>query len=816
MEFYEPGRDRDIGTYPVLTLKNVVIFPDTVRPLFFNRPQSLEALKEATSSGRRVFVVTLKNPESKPLTPADFYEVGVIGRITKLQRLPNGAVQALFEAHERGHMISVDLSSRYFEGVVETLHSRESADLEMPQLVQALKSEFLRYREVEEKAQIQWNENLNRKDVPAGRFADAVAPLIKMSLPEQQEILATLDTRERVERIYTFLLKEMKQKEFEKNLKSRVEEQMSQRQKEFYLNEQMKIIQEELGEDDETSEYDVIAEDIQKAEMPDHVREVAEKELKKLRKMGNYSHEATPVRNYLDWLTNVPWKASTEDNLSLEHAQAILDEDHFGLGKIKERILEYIAVTQAVGELRGPILCFSGPPGVGKTSLAKSIARALNRNFARISLGGVRDEAEIRGHRRTYIGALPGRIIQTMKKAGTTNPLILLDEIDKLSHDFMGGPRAALLEVLDPEQNHTFADHYLEVEYDLSKVLFICTANNLAEIPAPLRDRMEVIELSGYTELEKLQIARKYLIPKQMKENGIEDGNLKISDRLVLSAIQSYTREAGVRNLERTVSKICRKAVTERLSSGSNKPVTVTARKLEKYLGPATFQHNLLEKVNGVGMVSGLAWTSVGGETLSIEVTTMRGTGKVQLTGKLGDVMKESAHAALSYVRANANSFGIYSNVFADLDIHIHVPAGGTPKDGPSAGIALAGGLVSALTGIPIHWDVALTGEVTLRGNVLPIGGLKEKLLAARRAHINKVIIPIENEKDLAEIPQEILKDLTVQPVKHLSEIFPILLEKLPMAVDDKDLDEHKALGHDHIDPIADNLSNRMGGRIHH
>ncbi|CAM2070681.1 Lon protease [Sulfidibacter corallicola] len=774
----------EIHTYPLLALKNVVVFPETPKSLFFNRPQSLEAIKEAVTRKRPVLVVTMKSPDRDVKSRDDLHQMGVIGRIAKVQRLPNGAVQALLEPSQRASVLAVDLNGPFFTAKARPVSSRESADLELPQLVQALKHEVFNHLDMEKKhQQIQWNEELDRKDVPAGRFADAVAPMLNASLDELQDILETLDTRERVEKVYTLLYKEIQQRKFEKDLKARIEEQVGKRQKEYFLNEQMRAIQEEMGESPENAEFDAIAKAIEEAEMPEAVRETAEKELAKLRRIGLQSHEATPVRNYLDWLTSVPWSKATEDNLSVHHTEEILNEDHYGLDKPKERIIEYLAVSQAVGALKGPIICLSGPPGVGKTSFAKSIARSLGREFARISLGGVRDEAEIRGHRRTYIGAMPGKIIQTMKKVKTVNPVLLLDEIDKISNYFGGGPTAALLEVLDPEQNHTFMDHYLEVEYDLSKVLFICTANDLGTVPLPLRDRMEIIELSGYTELEKVHIANRYLIPKQMKENGLVDDQLQIPGKLLLEVIRGYTREAGVRGLDRTISKLCRKAVTDRLKSGKEKKIRLTRRKVQNYLGIAPFSHQKLEQENMPGMVTGLAWTSVGGETLSIEVQAMKGTGKLSLTGKLGDVMKESAQAALSYVRANANDLGIYGKSFKNMDIHIHVPAGGTPKDGPSAGIALAGGLVSALTGIPIHWNVGLTGEITLRGNVLPIGGLKEKLMAALRANLDKVLIPVQNEKDLAEVPAEIRDRLQIVTVKHVSEVFPVLLEHLPIPV---------------------------------
>ncbi len=775
--------------YPLLTLKNAVVFPGTIKPLFFRSSQSLRALEEAVSKDRDVFVVTMRNPEEEHLAQTDLYAVGVVGKVTRLQQLPNGAVQAVFSGEHRGRLLTSDLTGPFFRGNVEILHSIESQDSELQPLAEALKTEFFKHIEAErELSAFQWFSNLSTQNVPAGQFADAVASLVNADVEQHQEILETLDVKIRVERVYSLLVTEMQQKEFERDLKNRVQERIDKKQKEYFLNEQMKAIQNEMGADTQDNELEELAKKIEAAQMPTKVKEVADKELNKLKMMGN-SYEATPVRNYLDWLISVPWHSKTEDNLSLGNAQEILDADHFGLDKIKERIVEYIAVANVVGSLNGPILCLVGPPGVGKTSLAQSIARALGRKFARISLGGVRDEAEIRGHRRTYIGALPGKLIQTMKKVETVNPVILLDEVDKLSHHYLGSPSAALLEVLDPEQNHTFMDHYLEVEYDLSQVLFICTANNLSEIPLPLQDRMEIIELSGYTELEKAQIAKRHLIPKQMEKNGVKDSQLIIPEEQLLHVIRSYTREAGVRSLERLFAKIGRKAITEKLKSSSEEAITLNEERVSKYLGPPVFQHNKIEAQNEVGSVTGLAWTSVGGETLSIEVTTMPGAGKVQLTGKLGDVMKESAQAAISYVRSNANSFGIYSKVFEKLDIHIHVPAGGTPKDGPSAGIALTSGIVSALTGIPVLRDVALTGEVTLRGKILPIGGLKEKLLAAKRVQIRKVLIPEENRKDLLEVPNEILEGLDIEPVAHVKEVIPSLLERLPIAVSDEDLE---------------------------
>jgi len=780
----------EIKEYPILTVKNIVLFPNTTRPLYFNRKQSIEALERAVSFDQRVFITTLKSTEVQSLKKEDLYEVGVLGKVLKLQQLPNGTVQALIQTESRGKLVSSDLSGSDFKGRVATLETRESATEELPQLVGALKKEFFKNLDLlSEGRNLHINGNLDFHDLPAGQFADALTPFLEASLEEQQQVLETLDTRERLEKVYLLLLKAVGHRQFEQNLKKKVEEKLGKKQKEFYLNEQLKAIQEEIGGDSERNEIQELSKKIEEAGMPPKVKKVAVAELNKLKTVGDQSHEAAPLRNYLDWLVSVPWNKESEDNLSLENVQSILDEDHYGMDKVKERIVEHIAVGQATGKLGGSILLLTGPPGVGKTSLAKSIAKALGREFGRISLGGIRDEAEIRGHRRTYIGALPGKLIQTMKKVGTINPVILLDEIDKVAQYYSGGPTAALLEVLDPEQNNQFMDHYLEVEYDLSQVLFITTANNLSTIPLPLQDRLEIIELSGYTELEKTQIAKKYLIPKQKIKNGVKEEQLKIDENQILNIIRSYTREAGVRTLERTLAKISRKGITEILSKNLKATLVLDEDKILSYLGTPIFEYNKIEEHNEVGMVTGLAWTSVGGETLSIEVSTMKGHGKVQLTGKLGDVMKESAQAAISYVRSNANAYGIYSKVFDTVDIHIHVPAGGTPKDGPSAGIALASAVVSALTGIPVHRQIALTGEITLRGKVLPIGGLKEKLLAAKRALIKKVLIPEGNQKDLHDIPEEIKSGLDIQTVKNAKEVIPVLLEKVPIAVNDSDLD---------------------------
>ncbi len=731
------------STYHLLSIKNSVVFPNTTRPLFFNRPESLSAIKEAYQKQQPIVVITQKKQDDETLHKENLYEIGVVGRIKQLHQMPNGTMQIKFHGTDRVKLLNLYQSSTGYRASVKLLEVKEYDLPDLPKMIHAIKSELYKYFETEH-GNFVWDEQLNNDLISAGLFADLIATIIKLPISKLQDILETMDTWNRLEKIYGYLLEMISQKEFELKFRDELEKKMGKRQKEYYLNEQMKAIQNELGQDNENSDLDELANKIEKAKMPESVKEVADKELKRLKAVGAQSHEATPVRNYLDWLTSVPWNEESKDDLSIRNVQKILDKEHFGMEKVKERIVEYIAVASAVGRLKGPIICLSGPPGVGKTSLAGSIAHSLGRKFARISLGGVRDEAEIRGHRRTYIGSMPGRIIQTMKKVGTRNPVILLDEIDKMSQFYVGGPTSAMLEVLDPEQNHTFTDHYLEVEYDLSKVLFICTANDLSQVPSPLRDRMEVIEISGYTELEKVQIAKNFLLPKQMETNGIKKDQLRFGEDKLLSLIQSYTREAGVRSLDRILAKVCRKALVDMQTEERNK-ILVTQKKIHSYLGVPQFKHNQIERKNEVGMVTGLAWTSVGGETLSIEVMTMRGKGKVQLTGKLGDVMKESAQAAISYVHANANQYGIYTSVFENLDIHIHVPAGGTPKDGPSAGIAITSAIVSSLTGIPIRRDYALTGEVTLRGKVLPIGGLKEKLLAAKRAHIKKVLIPDAN-----------------------------------------------------------------------
>ena len=700
-------------------------------------------------------------------------------------RLHNGTIKALFEAKSRGRLIEAHMEEPHFAAVVEPIPEQVSKAPELLALSKNVRAEFKRYLK-DVKKRTEGIEKLSIESEEPHILADRIAPLLNMDLQKKQDLLENSDPKRRLEIVYGRMLEEKEFKKVERKLKERVQGQIGRTQKEYYLNEQVKAIQKELGHgEDSKAEMDEYAKKIEEIKLSDEAREMAEKELQKLKMMPSMSSEANVVRNYIDWLLSMPWAEKTEDNFDLEKAEKVLDAQHYGLEKVKERIIEYLAVAQQVGKMKGPIICLVGPPGVGKTSLARSVAEALGRKFARVSLGGIRDEAEIRGHRRTYIGAMPGKVIQSLRKTKFNNPLLLFDEIDKMSHGVMGDPAAALLEVLDPEQNHTFMDHYLEVEFDVSDVLFFCTANVPQNIPPALKDRMEVIRLSGYTELEKENIARKHLLPKQMDENGLTSKRIQFQQKAILKIIRNYTREAGVRNLEREIAKTCRKVATQLVKKTNLNKVVVTPLRVQKYLGVQSYKHGKAEEKNEIGTSCGLAWTQAGGELLVTEVNIMKGTGKLQLTGKLGDVMKESAQAALSYVRTNANQLEIFSSVFEKTDIHIHVPSGAVPKDGPSAGVTIATSIVSAFTSIPVRKEVAMTGETTLRGKVLAIGGLKEKLLAAKRGLISTVIIPHKNKKDLSEIPEEIQSGLEIIPVQTVEKVLEIALERMPIAVID-------------------------------
>ena len=764
---------------PVLPLRDVVVYPHMVIPLFVGREKSILALEQAMKASKQILLLAQKQADVDDPAPKDLYDVGTVATILQLLKLPDGTVKVLVEGGDRARVTSL-AAGEWFTAVVEVLPDGEGYDeREMDVLVRSVVSQFEQYVKLNRKVPPEILTSLAGIEQP-GRLADTVAAHMSLKLDAKQRILEIQDVRGRLEHILALIEGEMDVLQIEKRIRGRVKQQMEKSQREYYLNEQMKAIQKELGEmDDAPNEIAELEKRISRAGMPKEAREKARSELSKLKLMSPMSAEATVVRNYIDWLVKAPWRKRTKVKHDLAGAEQGLNEDHYGLEKVKERIVEYLAVQQRVQTLKGPILCLVGPPGVGKTSLGQSIARATNRKFVRMSLGGVRDEAEIRGHRRTYIGSMPGKIIQNMARTAVRNPLFLLDEVDKMSMDFRGDPSSALLEVLDPEQNHSFNDHYLEVDFDLSEVMFVCTANSL-NIPAPLLDRMEVIRLPGYTEDEKASIARRYLLPKQVKANGLKDEELKISDPAILEIIRHYTREAGVRSLEREVSKICRKAVKELLLEADRKQVAVTPKNLSKFLGVKRYRYGLAEDNDQVGQVTGLAWTEVGGELLTIEAAVMPGKGKLTHTGQLGEVMQESIQAAMTVVRSRANVLGLEPEFYQKADVHIHVPEGATPKDGPSAGIGMCTALVSALTRIPVRADVAMTGEITLRGEVLPIGGLKEKLLAAHRGGIRTVLIPDENVKDLAEIPDNIKGKLEIKPVKWIDEVLTVALRNMP------------------------------------
>jgi len=767
------------STLPVLPLRDVVVFPHMVIPLFVGRKKSIRALELAMETGKQIMLVAQKSATDDDPTPENIHTIGTIASILQLLKLPDGTVKVLVEGERRAVVQSYVETGDYFSAQVTLLESGPVADKEGEALMRSVLGEFDQYVKLNMKIPPEILTSLAGIDDP-GRLADTVAAHLSLKIEDKQLILEIQDVKDRLERILAVLEGEIDLLQVEKRIRGRVKRQMEKSQREYYLNEQMKAIQKELGEMDEgPSEAEDLEKKIAAAGMPKAVRAKAEAELKKLKMMSPMSAEATVVRNYVDWLLNVPWKKRTKVQKDLAKAEEILEHDHYGLEKVKERILEFLAVQQRVDRLKGPILCLVGPPGVGKTSLGQSLARATNRKFVRMSLGGVRDEAEIRGHRRTYIGALPGKIVQNMSKVKVRNPLFMLDEVDKMAMDFRGDPSSALLEVLDPEQNHAFNDHYLEVDYDLSDVMFVATANTL-NIPAPLLDRMEIIRLSGYTEDEKVNIAVRYLVPKQRKNNGLKEEEIALTPAAIRDIIRYYTREAGVRNLEREISKIFRKVVKQLLLKKTEKRLTVTPKSLDHYLGVRRYRYGTAEQVNQVGQVTGLAWTEVGGELLTIESAIMPGKGKTTYTGKLGDVMQESIAAAMTVVRSRVAALGIAPDFYQKHDFHVHVPEGATPKDGPSAGVAMCTALVSALTGIPVRADLAMTGEITLRGEVLPIGGLKEKLLAAHRGNIKTVLIPEENRKDLVDIPKNIRESLDIRPVRWIDQVLEAALERAP------------------------------------
>ncbi|NNF17229.1 MAG: endopeptidase La [Gammaproteobacteria bacterium] len=766
---------------PVVPLRDVVVYPHMVIPLFMGREKSKRALDQAVESGKQIVLVAQKQADTDDPGVDDVYTVGTLANILQLVKMPDGTDKVLVEGKERVRVSNLELDD-YFQASTETLEAGETdADAEINVLSRSVVSQFEQYVKLNKKVPPEVLTSLSGID-NSSRLADTIVAHMSLGVDIKQQVLETADTQPRLEMVLGLIEGEIDLLQVEKRIRGRVKQQMEKSQREYYLNEQMKAIQKELGEmEDSPNELQELENRIADAGMSKEAKEKAGSELNKLKMMSPMSAEATVVRNYIDWLVKAPWKKRTKISRSLEKAETVLEQDHYGLEKVKERILEYLAVQQRVRKLKGPILCLVGPPGVGKTSLGKSIARATNRKFIRMSLGGVRDEAEIRGHRRTYIGSMPGKIVQNLAKATVRNPLFLLDEIDKMSMDFRGDPSSALLEVLDPEQNSSFNDHYLEVDFDLSDVMFVCTANSL-NIPAPLLDRMEVIRLPGYTEVEKMNIAHRYLVPKQMEQNGLKKTELEIPDDTLLDIVRYYTREAGVRNLEREISKICRKVVKKLLLDKSTEQVIVNAENLQDYLGVKKFRFGLAEENNQVGQVTGLAWTEVGGELLTIEVAIVDGKGKLIHTGQLGDVMQESIQAAMTVVRSRAEVLGLSEDFHAKNDIHVHVPEGATPKDGPSAGIGMCTALVSALTKTPVRADVAMTGEITLRGEVLPIGGLKEKLLAAHRGGISTVIIPEENRKDLVEIADEIKAHLEIIPVKWFDEVTEIALAHPPVA----------------------------------
>lgn len=757
---------------PLLPLRGISVFPYMMLHFDVGRDKSISALDEAMVKDQLIFLVSQKDAATDDPSTDDFYQVGTVSKIKQLLKLPGDTIRVLVEGMHRGRIINHIKDDPFFEVEIEEFVDQEDVqkDIETEALMRAIFDSFEEYIKLTNRTAVDTLITISGVEEPA-RFADIVASNLSLRISQKQHILEAFDPLERLKRLHAILVKELDILRVERKINLRVKRQIDKMQREYYLKEQLKAIQKELGEDDGLmAEVEDYRKRVREAGLPEETEEKVLKEVDRLMKMSPGSAETGVIRGYLDWILELPWNVETEDNLDLKYARKVLDEDHYGLEKVKERILEYLAIRQLADGMKGPILCLVGPPGVGKTSIGRSIARALNRKFVRMSLGGVRDEAEIRGHRRTYVGAIPGRIIYSMRQAGSKNPVFLLDEVDKMSHDFRGDPASAMLEVLDAEQNNAFRDHYLEVPFDLSKVVFVITANTTDTIPRPLLDRMEVIYISSYTEEEKLNIALKYLLPKQLKEHGLKKENLLISENTVRDIINYYTREAGVRNLERRIADVCRKAAKQ-LVEEKRKRVRVTGANLSKYLGIPAYRYEKVKEGTEVGIATGLAWTPVGGETLSIEVTTMKGSGKLVLTGQLGDVMKESARAGISYIRSRTEELGIDPNFYQELDIHIHIPEGAIPKDGPSAGITIATAVISALANVPVRKDTAMTGEITLRGRVLPVGGIKEKSLAANRAGISKVLIPAENEKDLEEVPANVKRKLEFVTVDHMDSV---------------------------------------------
>ena len=778
---------------PVLPLRDVVVYPHMVIPLFVGREKSIQALDTAMQNNKQILLIAQKSADIDEPTINDVHEIGTLATILQLLKLPDGTIKVLVEGAQRARVEDLHESDDFFVAsykLLEDVPAEDERELEI--LSRSILNVFDQYVKLNKKVPAEILTSLAGIDEPS-RLSDTIAAHMSLKLDEKQKILEIADVHERLEYLMGLIDAEIDMLQIEKRIRGRVKQQMEKSQREYYLNEQMKAIQKELGDmDDVPNEIEDLEKRIEEAGMSKEAHKKATNELSKLKMMSPMSAEATVVRNYIDWLADCPWKKKSKIRKDLAGAEEVLNDDHYGLEKVKERILEYLAVQQRVNKLKGPILCLVGPPGVGKTSLGQSIARATNRKYTRMALGGVRDESEIRGHRRTYIGSLPGKVIQNLSKVGTRNPLFLLDEIDKMAADFRGDPASALLEVLDPEQNHTFADHYLEVDFDLSDVMFVATANTM-NIPAPLLDRMEVIRLPGYTEDEKVAIARNYLLPKQMESNGLKEDELNISQSALTDIVRFYTREAGVRSMEREIAKICRKVVKDAvLKSSKGKVTSVTSRNIEKYLGVKRFRYGVAEENDQVGQVNGLAWTEVGGELLTIEAAVMPGKGKLSHTGQLGDVMQESIQAAMTVIRSRSASLGLAPDFHEDKDIHVHVPEGATPKDGPSAGIGMCTALASAITGIPVRANVAMTGEITLRGEVLPIGGLKEKLLAAHRAGIATVLVPYENEKDLTEIPKNILSKLDIKPVRWIDEVLEYALTELPTPLEESTASNRK------------------------